>query len=286
MVGYICAYKFIFVINFNNIGFTWCYIVGVSLCFLVVRDDVMNQKTLTTIKGSFDENRNSHAFLMETNNIETCLEEIKKLIFSINNIESESLNDENIVDIKVIRPEGKEIKREQISMILEEFQTFPVMLKHRYYIIIESDKMNQSSANTILKFLEEPDGDVIGFFITSNKNAMISTIISRCQHYKLFYDTHLIIDFEKVQNFLNNMECRETYKKILYLNNFISKDRVENIKFFKDLKDYLFENKKEDDVEQIKLLVKRVRLLDNVVERLLKNANQELVILELARNWK
>ena len=38
--------------------------------------------------------------------------------------------------------------------------------------------------------------------------------------------------------------------------------------------------------EDTKLLVKRVSLLDNVIERLLKNANQELVILELARNWK
>ena len=41
----------------------------------------MNQKTCTTIMTTFNENRNSHAFLMETNNIEECLTEIKKLIF-------------------------------------------------------------------------------------------------------------------------------------------------------------------------------------------------------------
>ena len=245
----------------------------------------MNNRTLTNIKNTFNENINSHAFLMETNNVEFCLKDIKKMIFDINGIKNEYLNEENIPDIRVVKPDGKEIKREQVTEILEEFQTFPVVLKHRYYIIVESDRMNPSSANTILKFLEEPDGDIIGFFITKNKGAMISTIISRCQHYKLMYKTNLDIDEEKIEKFLLNMN-NKNYKKIIFLNTFFSNDRVENINLLKEIKDFLYENKKNSNIEQIKLLVKRIRLLDNIIERLLRNANQELVILDLARNWK
>lgn len=244
----------------------------------------MNKKTIEIIKKSFNENKNSHAFLMETNNIDQCLEDILKLILDINNISREIIF-ENISDIKVIFPDGKDIKREQISAIIEEFQMFPVELKHRYYIIVSSELMNQSSANVILKFLEEPDNAVIGFFITSNRAAMINTIASRCQHYKFNYQDLNQINNDIVEEFILNMSNKQIYQKILFLNNFISKERVENIKKLRDIRNYLVNNK-DLNIENIKLLVKRVSLLDNIVERLSKNGNQELVILDLARNWK
>ena len=244
----------------------------------------MNKKTIEIIKKSFNENKNSHAFLMETNNIDQCLEDILKLILDINNISREIIL-ENIPDIKVIFPDGKDIKREQISAIIEEFQMFPVELKHRYYIIVSSELMNQSSANVILKFLEEPDNAVIGFFITSNRAAMINTIVSRCQHYKFNYQDLNQINNDIVEEFILNMSNKQIYQKILFLNNFISKERVENIKKLRDIRNYLVNNK-DLNIKNIKLLVKRVSLLDNIVERLSKNGNQELVILDLARNWK
>ena len=244
----------------------------------------MNKKTIEIIKKSFNENKNSHAFLMETNNMDLCLQDILKLILDINNISREMIL-ENIPDIKVIFPDGRDIKKEQISSIIEEFQMFPVELKHRYYIIVSSELMNQSSANVILKFLEEPDNAVIGFFITSNKAAMINTIVSRCQHYKFNYQDQNQININIVNEFISNMDNKQIYKKILFLNSFVSKERVENIKKMRDVRNYLVDNK-DLNIENIKLLVKRVTLLDNIVERLSKNANQELVILDLARNWK
>lgn len=244
----------------------------------------MNDKSIEVIKKSFNENKNSHAFLIETNNLDNTLNDVINIIFSINNI-SREINLENIPDIKIIYPDGKEIKREQVSVILDEFQTFPIELKHRYYIIVQSESMNQASANTILKFLEEPDNTVIGFFLTTNKRAMINTIVSRCQHYKFFYEAFIDYDQEKVMNFLNLMNSSMIYKRIMFLNDFFSKDRNENIKIFKNIKNYL-SNSDNIDSQKIKLLVKRVTLLDNIIEKLLKNANQELVILDLARNWK
>ena len=47
--------------------------------------------------------------------------------------------------------------------------------------------MNESAANSILKFLEEPEDNIIGFFITENKEQIISTIKSRCEMIKATY---------------------------------------------------------------------------------------------------
>ena len=52
--------------------------------------------------------------------------------------------------------------------------------------------MNASSANSILKFLEEPIDNIIGFLVTSNKEKMLDTIISRCQNIKIIYDNNTV----------------------------------------------------------------------------------------------
>jgi len=243
----------------------------------------MKDRIIELIKKTFNENKNSHAFLMETDNVELCFSDIKKIIFEINN-KNFLENIENLPDIKVIEPDGKEIKREQISEILELFQTFPVALKHRYYIVLNGDAMNQSASNTILKFLEEPENSIVGFFVTKNKSAMINTIVSRCQHYKLMYNETNSFDEEKINEFLNGMNHKEIYKRVGFLNLFLSKERNDNILFFKEIKNYILDSK--EDTQNIKTLVNQLSLLDNVVKRLLKNANQDLVYLDLARNWK
>ena len=48
--------------------------------------------------------------------------------------------------------------------------------------------MNDSSANSILKFLEEPTDNINGFLITTDKEKVLDTIISRCQNFKFFYE--------------------------------------------------------------------------------------------------
>ncbi len=48
-------------------------------------------------------------------------------------------------------------------------------------IIFDADKMNEQSSNALLKTLEEPMGDTVLILTTSNKDALLPTIISRCQ---------------------------------------------------------------------------------------------------------
>ena len=115
--------------------------------------------------------------------------------------------------------------------------------------------MNVQTANSILKFLEEPVDDIIAILITDNINMLLPTIISRCQVIKLnkkkcSYDTisnlsDLLIGYgyndisddnkEKIINdVIGFTEYIENYKldtliytKKLWHNNF--KDRNYNI---------------------------------------------------------
>ena len=51
----------------------------------------------------------------------------------------------------------------------------------KIYIINQAEKLNVSAANTLLKFLEEPEKGIIAILLTDNIYQMIDTIVSRCQ---------------------------------------------------------------------------------------------------------
>lgn len=54
----------------------------------------------------------------------------------------------------------------------------------------------------MLKFLEEPEQNILGFFITNNANNVISTIRSRCEVIKVLYDIHEL-DINNITNDIN-----------------------------------------------------------------------------------
>ena len=89
-----------------------------------------------------------------------------------------------------IYPDGQNIKKEQILELKRAFQTKPVFSKYNMYVIMDAENLNSSSANTMLKFLEEPEEYIIGFFITNNKENVIDTIKSRCQILLDYYDVN------------------------------------------------------------------------------------------------
>ena len=147
---------------------------------------------------AYSENKLSHAFLIETNNEEKCFEEIIRFLKAINCPEEyhegcQSCNlchlfdSFNLPSLVVIEPDGTMIKKEQILSLKEGFQTKPVYTKYNMYIVKEAEALNPSSANTMLKFLEEPEDNIIGFFITNKKENIIDTIRSRCQIIKDIY---------------------------------------------------------------------------------------------------
>lgn len=88
-------------------------------------------------------------------------------------------------ELIVVNPISGIIKKESILNIRNKFNTNSVEGKNQIYIINDIETLNSSAANSLLKFLEEPESNTVAIFTTSNLNLVYDTIISRCQVIKL-----------------------------------------------------------------------------------------------------
>lgn len=95
--------------------------------------------------------------------------------------------DKNIhPNIITIRPEGKFIKKEQVQDLIAEYSKTALEESPRINIIYEAEKFNLSSANSLLKTMEEPGEDIYQILITENYSSLLPTIKSRAEsiHFK------------------------------------------------------------------------------------------------------
>lgn len=178
--------------------------------------------------NAISNNKLSHAYLIETNGIKNSQElaiDLAKFLFC-NNEYNEKIVDlidkNNFPDLFIV-DSSKEIKKEQILELQRIFSTKPVNTDKLIYIINDASMLNSSSANTLLKFLEEPEDGIIAILLTNNTADVIETITSRCQIISL-------INKDNFNNIFNN----------------ISPDEIDNI--YQDIIDYvtMFEEKKKN----------------------------------------
>ncbi|WP_230199672.1 DNA polymerase III subunit delta' [Bacillus andreraoultii] len=92
------------------------------------------------------------------------------------------INHGNHPDLHVIEPDGSSIKKEQISLLQQEFSKKAMESNRKFYMIIHADKMTTNAANSLLKFLEEPSQETTAILITEHIQKILPTIFSRCQH--------------------------------------------------------------------------------------------------------
>ena len=208
----------------------------------------------------------------------------------------------NLPSLKIIEPDGMFIKKEQILELRNEYSKSSQFTNEKIYIIKNCEKMNKESANTMLKFLEEPEGNVIGFFITNDINNIYSTIQSRCQHliinfdndifeslninedkykelYNILKDYLLKIEVEKKDSILYNREYldvleREDIKCLLqiilkiYQNEIESRNNItNNFSDFSYLKNYSNNN-----------IIKKIKLLIELLKEISYNVNAQLLL--------
>ena len=156
-------------------------------------ESIVKRKFIDYIDKIIDNGRISHAYLFEVDNYEDDLIYIYSFIKMIlckckydelkdsDNKIINLIDSSNYPDLYVIKPDGSSIKKGQLIDLQKEYSNKSLLDNKRIYIIEECEKMNQSSANTILKFLEEPEADVVAILIADNRYHVIDTIISRCQ---------------------------------------------------------------------------------------------------------
>ncbi len=168
-------------------------------------DDYKDKQTIAynIMKNEIYNNHISHAYLIdENNNIESfniVMAFIKEILcVGLNNYDREVLckriDDGNYPEIKIIEPDGMLIKKRQILDLQQEFSMAAIEGNKRIYIIKDADKMRSETANSMLKFLEEPENNIIAILMTNNYNNLLSTIISRCQVIRLNNDLKIAKD--------------------------------------------------------------------------------------------
>lgn len=168
--------------------------------------------------NAINNNKLSHAYLFDSNGnsdvMNIVLSFVKIIICMDKKSDEEILNicdridNGNYIDVKIIEPDGLWIKKEQLLDLQSEFSKSAIEGSKKIYIIKSADKMNIQTANSILKFLEEPVDDIIAILIVDNINLVIPTIISRCQIIKLNkkkYEESSLLNFS---NLCNNTKYR------------------------------------------------------------------------------
>ena len=197
-------------------------------------------------------NKIAHAYLITTNDVNKCVDElfcVLKKFFEHNLMENVSqiklldnlIDKKNFPNIILIEPDGTKIKKEQISNLKYSFAMTSQFASLKVYIIKNAEKMNKESNNSILKFLEDPYKDTIGFFITNEKNNILDTIISRCENIVVNYDLNSSSDLEEIDQTL--LEIAYEYLKLLEIksgNILINQEIVlNNISDRKDLERFI-----------------------------------------------
>ena len=104
-------------------------------------------------------------------------------------------NSSNHPDFYVINEEDK-IKVDTIKNLAEKVIEKPIISSKKVYIINNCEKMNKEAQNALLKTLEEPPEFIVIILISSNENAILNTIKSRCMTVKFKnIDNNLLKDY-------------------------------------------------------------------------------------------
>jgi DNA polymerase III delta prime subunit len=246
----------------------------------------------------------NHAYLIETNsdnrlNLAYLL--INKILkLKNNNITIDDLYINN--DLIKVSTDTATIKKEDIISLKDKLKTKSLFTGKRIYIIEEAEKLNSSSANTLLKFLEEPDDGIIAILITKNKYQIIDTILSRCQEIRYYEKEEITKELKYADNiikFISTLD-KEKEKTIAFTNKYFDKEVFERNNFQNLLEEMLLiyydilqkkaklditycknfeqEIKKLSEENNFEELNLKILSVNSAIEKLKVNANTKLVL--------
>lgn len=225
--------------------------------------------------NSVKKNKISHAYLFETNNYQSGFDmalAFAKYLLCPNHIYSyeesicskcqqcHKIDQNESLDLKIIDSDGLWIKKEQLDNLQSEFNKKSFNGGNQVYIINHAEKLNTQSANSILKFLEEPVPNIVAILVVNNKYSLLDTIVSRCQiialkdgqvdicqkmqNEKVAY--HLFNNQQNINSFLDSKKNEEIINKVIEFVNYYENNGVETLLFSNKLWHSLIKEK--DDI--------------------------------------
>lgn len=184
-------------------------------------DDYSNDQSISyrILVNALKNEKLSHAYLFETNNYSKgfdlalafskyllCPNSYTNFNFCSGCNQCHIIDDGNFPEIKIIDSDGLWIKKEQLDELQKELSKQALIGTRRVYIVNHAERLNSSAANSILKFLEEPEPNIIAILVTSNRYLLLDTIVSRCQ----------IVSLKDFNNRFDNMSKLEKIAHSLF----------------------------------------------------------------------
>lgn len=263
-----------------------------------------------SVINSIKNNKITHAYLIETNNFsdkDSLILSFIKTLFCHNHYINYNkcvecnlcylIDNNSLSDFIIIEPDGSWIKKDQILEIKEKFKTTSFQDNPRIYLIKQADKLNKQAANSLLKFLEEPEGNIIAILEVDNRYKVLETIRSRCQVYTLINKKikREFLDYELLVEVIKVLELKKlhsiSYLPIVLKNDYKNKEFWSS--FFYDMI-YIYENaiRKQQNIdfydygEILDLIIKsnslnsiiyKIEILFKNIERLDYNLNMSMM---------
>ncbi len=224
-----------------------------------------------TLINSVKNNKLSHAFLIETNGYPKAVDlalAFAKYILCPNNYSNNkncgdckqcgAITNNEFIELKIIDADGQWIKKSQLTDLQNEFSKKSVLGNKKVYIINQAEKLNASSSNSLLKFLEEPEEGIIAILIVENMYQLLSTIVSRCQILSLKNKTNLIglstlekiahyiySSNEEITSYINSDDSRNKLDKVIEFIKYYEENHSNTIIYINKLWHDIFKEKDE-----------------------------------------
>ena len=252
-------------------------------------------------------NNVGHAYLLEVDdsyNTEIAIEFVKKIleksIVDLEKLKSvfNQIDNFSFQDLKIIKPDGKQIKKEQIFNLITEYKNKSINNLKRFYIIEYAEDLNLAAGNSLLKFLEEPENDIVAILVTKNIYAVLETLVSRCQILNLNNYISTTFNEENIllaTNFLKRYE-EKAAKSIAYLSELylLKSDELKNIfiiwsKIYENVLNFKITKKikincVEEEIKKIsekndkKEIINKIKQIDELVQFFDSNVNTRVIL--------
>lgn len=212
------------------------------------------------ITNSIKNNCCSHAYLINTNGYNKGFEFAKafaKYILCpehhIDSVEENGCNvcymidKESFPELEIINADGIWIKKEQTDKLQNNFSKKSINSNKKVYIINGAHNLNISASNSILKFLEEPEDNIVAILVTDCIYNVLDTIVSRCQILNL--NNNFVLSSNMISNIKNNLDNdydELKFEKIKYIVDFINyleKNKYELLIYIDDMWNQYFSSK-------------------------------------------
>lgn len=86
-------------------------------------------------------------------------------------------------DCRLVTPHGAIHRVEDMRELVARAGLSPIQGQRKVFILEQAEKISDEGANTLLKLLEEPSPDTLLLLLAEQPDALLPTILSRCQQF-------------------------------------------------------------------------------------------------------